>query len=139
MTQHLIGLGDEAPRDKSPTLATYQATPCAELLAQLMDPNVPKTEREHAAADELGRLTAEVDAYRDSCEAKADRIDRLGESVHRLTAERDALHASVCQAVALLNCCPEAARIRDVRLAHDALRHALVAYADVRAAAPKEG
>jgi hypothetical protein len=61
MTQHLIGLGDEAPRDTSPTFATHQATPRAELLAQLMDPNVPKTEREHAAADEVERLTAERD------------------------------------------------------------------------------
>ena len=40
------------------------------------------------------------------------------------------LHAAVCNAVALLNCCPEAARLADVRRAHDTLRQALVAFAD---------
>jgi hypothetical protein len=65
-------------------------------------------------------------------------IDLTAENA-ALRANTEMLHASVCQAVALLNCCPEGARIRDVRLAHDALRHALVAYADVRAAAPKGG
>lgn len=40
------------------------------------------------------------------------------------------LHAAVCNAVALLNCCPEAARLADVRRAHDTLRQALVDFAD---------
>lgn len=41
-----------------------------------------------------------------------------------------ALHAAVCNAVAMLNCCPEAARLADVRRAHDMLRQALVDFAD---------
>mgnify|MGYP006374310179 FL=1 len=40
------------------------------------------------------------------------------------------LHAAVCSAVALLNCCPEAGRVADVRRAHDMLRQALVDFAD---------
>ncbi|MBK9363020.1 MAG: hypothetical protein IPM99_18900 [Rubrivivax sp.] len=40
------------------------------------------------------------------------------------------LHAAVCNAVAMLNCCPEAARLTDVRRAHDTLRQALVDFAD---------
>lgn len=39
-----------------PDAECKQATPHAELLAQLLDPNVPKTEREHAAAREIKRL-----------------------------------------------------------------------------------
>lgn len=39
------------------------------------------------------------------------------------------LHAAVCNAVALLNS-PEAARLANVRCAHDMLRQALVAFAD---------
>ena len=40
------------------------------------------------------------------------------------------LHAAVCNAVALLNCCPEAARLTDVRRVHDMLRQALVDFVD---------
>ena len=40
------------------------------------------------------------------------------------------LHAAVCNAVALLNCCPDAARLADVKRAHDTLRQALVDFAD---------
>ncbi len=40
------------------------------------------------------------------------------------------LHAAVCNAVAMLNCCPEAARLTDVRRAHDTLRQALMDFAD---------
>lgn len=42
----------------------------------------------------------------------------------------EALHASVCQAVALLNRAPEVARCAEAREAHTLLREALVAYAD---------
>lgn len=43
-------------------------------------------------------VTAERDALADSCEAKADRIDRLGEMVERVAAERDALRAALAAA-----------------------------------------
>jgi hypothetical protein len=36
---------------------------------------------------ELTAARAELETYRDSCAAKADRIDRLGETVVRLRAE----------------------------------------------------
>lgn len=39
-----------------PDAGCAQATPHKELLAQLMDPNVPKSEREHAAAREIEGL-----------------------------------------------------------------------------------
>ena len=39
-----------------------QATPHHELIAQILDSRVPKNEREHAAAEEIERLTAERDA-----------------------------------------------------------------------------
>ena len=37
------------------------------------------------AANTIDALVAEVETLRDSCAAKADRIDRLGETVERLT------------------------------------------------------
>lgn len=42
----------------------------------------------------------------------------------------EALHAAVCQAVALLNCSPEVVRIAEGREAHQILRMALADYAD---------
>lgn len=42
----------------------------------------------------------------------------------------EALHAAVCQAVALLNRAPEVARCAEGREARDLLRQALVDYAD---------
>jgi hypothetical protein len=61
-------------------------------------PVFTETQVRQLVAEERQRiddLTAERDAYRDSCEAKADRIDRLGESVQRLTAENAALRVEV--------------------------------------------
>lgn len=40
------------------------ATPHNELIAQLLDSRVPKTEREHAAAREIERLREELDQLR---------------------------------------------------------------------------
>jgi hypothetical protein len=91
------------------------------------------------------RACAEDPMWAHHAEVPKALLSAAAAELERLTAERDALlvdtemlHVSVCQAVALLNCCPEAARIQDVRLAHAALRHALVAYADVCATTPKE-
>jgi hypothetical protein len=39
-----------------------QATPHKELLRQLLDSNIPKTEREHAAVREIERLTELLEA-----------------------------------------------------------------------------
>ena len=48
----------------------------------------------------------------------------------------EALHAAVCQAVLLLNCCPEIGRLAFARDAHELLREALVQYADAYMDAP---
>lgn len=47
-----------------------------------------------------------------------------------MTYTAEALHAAVCQAVALLNRAPEVARCAEGREAHSLLRQALVDYAD---------
>jgi hypothetical protein len=39
------------------------ATPHAELIAELMNPNIPKNEREHAAVREIKRLRQTHDFY----------------------------------------------------------------------------
>lgn len=49
---------------------TKQATPHTELIAQLLDSRVSKTEREHAASREIERLQAEC------AQLRADAIDR---------------------------------------------------------------
>jgi len=41
-----------------------QATPHATLLVELLDSRIPKSEREHAAAREIERLTAELETER---------------------------------------------------------------------------
>ena len=65
---------------------TTQPTPL--YLADVID-NDPKSAVHHkSAAAELRRLHEENKVLQDSCEAKADRIDRLGESVERLQALR---------------------------------------------------
>jgi len=51
-------------------------------------------------------------------------------SMEGLGVVAEALHAAVCQAVALLNRAPEVARCSEGREARDVLRQALVDYAD---------
>ncbi len=43
-------------------------------------------------------------------------------------SEAEKLHTAICQAVALLNQCPEGVRITEVRDAHNILRAALADY-----------
>lgn len=47
-----------------------------------------------------------------------------------MSSPTENLHAAVCDAVALLNCCPEIGRLAFARDAHTILRQALVDYAD---------
>lgn len=47
----------------------------------------------HALLNEIERLRADLDTYKDSCSAKADRIDRLGETVEKLRADLDRKNA----------------------------------------------
>jgi len=76
------------------------ATPHNELIAQLLDSRVPKSEREHAAAREIERLRAEVERWkgqhmRDSAELRRlcqhrdeykARAERLAEALRELVA-----------------------------------------------------
>jgi hypothetical protein len=69
MTQHLIGLGDEAPRDTSPTLAAHMTVDELFAKAKRLNVRVLGTPEEvRAALDskdaEIQRLTAERDALR---------------------------------------------------------------------------
>jgi len=41
----------------------YQATPHSDLIAQILDPRIPKNEREHAAAREIERLRADAERF----------------------------------------------------------------------------
>ena len=61
-------------------------------------------EREYyvPAAYELRRLCAENETLRDSNEAKADRIDRLGETIEKLKTQRDELLEALKLADAML-------------------------------------
>lgn len=47
-----------------------------------------------------------------------------------MSAREEALHAAVCQAVAILNVSPDMARSRNGRDTHNILRQALIDYAD---------
>lgn len=69
-----------------------KAQACAEWLEYMrFGRTKPEGDKDREAAAELRRLDVENTALADSCAAKADRIDRLGEAVERLTLERDAL------------------------------------------------
>lgn len=67
----------------------FAATPREELERQVMDPNVPKMEREWWAADEITRLRAEVNAHNHAEVKLLVEIDELRAEVERLKAARD--------------------------------------------------
>jgi len=48
----------------------HEATPRAKLERQIMDPNIPKNEREWWAATEIKRLREEVETWRDRYHAE---------------------------------------------------------------------
>lgn len=80
--------------------------PDALVLADALDPSIsaypPHYTDVDAAAAELRRLHAENATLTDSCAAKADRIDRLGEAVERMTAEREVDRAVMREALEAL-------------------------------------
>lgn len=79
-----------------------QATPHETLLAELLDSRVPKSEREHAAAREVERLTAAL-------RHEADCVEAAKAEIERLTAERDELRRQLAEAE------PDARRYRWLR------------------------
>ena len=58
-----------------------QATPHAELIAELMNPNIPKNEREHAAVREIERLR-EALAQPAALETKNEPVAWMSEDEH---------------------------------------------------------
>jgi uncharacterized protein (UPF0147 family) len=60
--------------------AACQATTPSSLEQQIMDPSVPKNEREHWAACEIERLRAERDALRVVFAEARDMLDWIGDS-----------------------------------------------------------
>ena len=62
-------------------------------LAEWLESDYYDDVRVTAAAAELRRQHGEVETLRDSCAAKADRLDRLGEQIVKLRAEVERLRA----------------------------------------------
>lgn len=75
-----------------------QATPHATLLAELLDSRIPKSEREHAAAREVERLTAALRHEADCVEAANAEIERLTAEREEARAEREELRQQLAQA-----------------------------------------
>lgn len=77
-----------------PDVGCKQAAPHAELLAQLMDPNMPKSEREHAAACEIERLRADLISCRGTVKTELNHYERQamvhGKTPHGATYEAEA-------------------------------------------------
>jgi hypothetical protein len=59
-----------------------QATPHGDLIAQVLDPCLPKTEREHVAAREIERLRAEVITLRQTIREPLDAGDCFAKAAH---------------------------------------------------------
>ena len=77
-----------------PDAGCMQATPHDELLAQLMDPSVPKSEREHAAAREIERLRVDLISCRGTVKTELNHYERQamvhGKTPHGATYEAEA-------------------------------------------------
>jgi hypothetical protein len=71
-------------------------------LAEWLESDYYDDVRVTAAAAELRRQHAEIETLRDSCAAKADRIDRLGEQIVKLRAEVERLR-EVLECIATAN------------------------------------
>lgn len=67
----------------------------------------PPTDDDEITVQRLKALVQDFEVYVDSCAAKADRIDRLGETVVKLRAENEAKDALLRQAVEALECISE--------------------------------
>ena len=91
--------------------AAQQATPRADLLAELMDSNEPKTEREHAAVYEIERLRAALAPQQVPNRALLEKTLAAMEGVidvaDRKTDEFEALRSCVIDLTLLLHVVPE--------------------------------
>jgi hypothetical protein len=76
------------------TNGELQATPHEALMAQLMDPNAPKSEREHAAVREIERLRSDLISCRGTVKTERNHYERQamvhGKTPHGATYEAEA-------------------------------------------------
>lgn len=79
---------------------------------------------------EAFRTHDDMDDWRDAVLALNEAIRNTGHELIAMARQADALHVAVCQAVALLNVCPDIALLNERRAAHAILRQALIDYAD---------
>lgn len=71
-----------------------QARPHDELIRELLDSRIPKSEREHAAAREIERLREEVKGLCETLEA-LEPLEMLGETANDIMWGLDKIRASV--------------------------------------------
>lgn len=76
------------------TTSEKQARPHDELIHELLDSRIPKSEREHAAAREIERLREEVKELRETLEA-LEPLEMLGETANDIVWGLDKIRASV--------------------------------------------
>jgi len=76
------------------TTSEKQARPHDELIRELLDSRIPKSEREHAAAREIERLREEVKELCETLEA-LEPLEMLGETANDIMWELDKIRASV--------------------------------------------
>lgn len=79
------------------TTSEKQARPHDELIRELLDSRIPKSEREHAAAREIERLREEVKELCETLEAleALEPLEMLGETANDIMWELDKIRASV--------------------------------------------
>ena len=66
-----------------------QATPHGTLLEQIMDSNLPKSEREWAAARELAAKDEEIEELKSTCQKQAAEYFKQDAEIERLTKENE--------------------------------------------------
>lgn len=74
-----------------------KATSASELRRELLDPNLPKTEREHWAAHEIERLEKHHKIAVDNWTLEAQTVKQHEDELHELIAKIERLHAIIAE------------------------------------------